>query len=106
MPPIIAKTRKAAPPKPMIVKLDDGRTAVVLDERVKAAALVTFGDTDSNKKQGIRAIAFADVPFDGEGSPRALLDTGEVSLPPEEALARLEGLMGWLASTLKWMLPR
>ncbi len=61
----------------MITRLKNGQRAIILDDKVKAAFLTTVGDTDHDGKDGVRAIALVDIPFDGDDFPKPVFDSGE-----------------------------
>ena len=69
----------------MIEKLEDGRKVLVLDDNVKACALVTIGDTDKDGAIGLRVQVLADIPFDGQDA-KPLFDSGEIEAFPKESL--------------------
>ena len=82
----------------MLEKINDKR-CLVLDENVKGAFIVTFGDTDSDGKLGLRAVALVDIPFDGDYLPDPVFDTGEIEDIPLELLPKRVGeALGWLSN--------
>ena len=82
----------------MLQKID-GKRCLVLDDKVKGAFLVTFGDTDRDGKVGLRAVALVDIPFDGDDLPDPVFDSGEVEDIPFDILPeRVSDALGWLGA--------
>ncbi len=81
-----------------MLKMIDGKRHIVLDEKIKGAFLVTYGDTNDNDKNGLRARAFVDIPFDGDDLPDPVFDSGEVENIPTQMLPESVGeALTWLS---------
>ncbi len=76
----------------------NGKRCLVLDENVTGAFVVTYGDTDEDGNQGVRAQAFVDIPFDGDDLPDPVFDSGEIEdIPMMKLPGRVGEALNWLA---------
>jgi hypothetical protein len=75
----------------------NGKLCLVLDEKVRGCFVVTYGDTDDDGENGIRARGFVDIPFDGDDLPDAVFDSGEIEQIPSALLPERVG------DALKWL---
>lgn len=83
----------------MDLEIVNGKRCIALDESVKGAFLVTFGDTDHDGESGVRAVAFVDIPFDGDDLVKPIIDTGELeSVPAKFVGSRVGSALKFLGS--------
>jgi hypothetical protein len=75
----------------------DGKLCLILDEKVRGCFVVTYGDTDNDGENGIRARGFVDIPFDGDDLPDPVFDSGEIEQIPTALLPERIG------EALKWL---
>lgn len=82
-----------------MLEMINGKRCLVLDEKVTGAFLVTYGDTDDDGKNGLRAVALVDIPFDGDDLPDPVIDTGEIEDIPARLLgSRIASSLDFLSS--------
>lgn len=85
-----------------MIEMIDGKRCIVLDDKVTGAFLVTYGDTDGDGENGLRAVALVDIPFDGDDIPDPVIDTGEIEGIPARILgSRLGESLEFLAGAAK-----
>ena len=86
--------------------LPDGRKALILDDKIEAAFILTVGDTDNDGEIGIRCVGAVDIPFDGSDIPKTFFDSKETEkLPKAGVPAAVQKRLQQLATVARIVLP-